>query len=327
MAMDTMLRESLRKARKKANVGSRKKALAVLEAVGITIVRTENAPGKRTPNLYVLSVPTVGEIRIEGYHGRAVEPSHMTFPALAAPRMPYEPTDEQKTTHEAERGRYVAATRYIVGQASDLIGLPHPIEDDGRPARARDYRTDLTIRTCPVCFRDIKASGHTHGLIADHGYQISERGWSGYGGSRIGSCQGVSEQPWEKNCEPAKKAIIWLEKENAQLFKHLMALTTGQVLELSVSTQKYNRATQRHETETRVVTSDDGWEWKKALKAEIFKTKRSLQQLWDGSYGSLPWYRMAVRTWKPVGDDVPAVGAPRTRPEAIDFRGKPEIKI
>ena len=71
-----------------------------------------------------------------------------------------------------------------ISKASELMGLPDPALTFGHPPRARDYRTDLTIRTCPCCFRDIKASEHTGFRMADHGFQIHGRDWSGWGGYR-----------------------------------------------------------------------------------------------------------------------------------------------
>lgn len=221
--------------------------------------------------------------------------------------------------------RYKAAKDYLVQAASDLLGLPNPNARAGLPTRARDYRTDLTIRTCPCCFRDIKASEHTNGLIADHGFTIEGRGWSGWGGARMGGCSGVGRLPWEKSCEPAQEMITFLLGRSDAMVTHLAALEAGEVTELTVPdrTQPWDR--QLRARPTKVVTPADGYEWKDALRQAISGTRNQIRRLWDGSYGTIPWYRMAVRTWKPVADDQVAVGAPEGRPEGSDYNNKPEV--
>ena len=69
--------------------------------------------------------------------------------------------DAYKAACEAWADQAKASKEKLVGLACELLGVEDPNTRSGLPTRARDYRTDLTIRTCPVCFRDIKASDHT----------------------------------------------------------------------------------------------------------------------------------------------------------------------
>lgn len=214
-----------------------------------------------------------------------------------------------------------AAKEWLVSAAHTLLGKELRIED-GRPARARDYRTDLTIRTCPCCFRDIKASGHTSGKMADHGYEIRGRDYGswGYGGGyRSGGCAGVGELPWEKSPEPVKGVISELSGRSKFLEGYLSDLKGGKVLTLIV--KEGWGENQRVVT----LTPDHGYKWTSALNGRIQEVESELRSLWNGFYGSIPWYRMALRTWQPVPDDHIAVGAPKTKPESIDFDGSPAI--
>lgn len=194
-----------------------------------------------------------------------------------------------------------------ISKASDLLGLPDPALTFGHPPRARDYRTDLTIRTCPCCFRDIKASEHTGFRMADHGFQIYGRDWSGWGGYRTGSCKGVDRLPWEKSPDATEEMIPGLVAFSDRLVKQFKA---GPPAKLELYGSQIDATHPEWATAVRY--------WKRNLL-------RALGELWNGHYGSIPWYRAAVRTWKPVADDVPAVGAPLCRPETDDFNGKPAI--
>lgn len=201
-----------------------------------------------------------------------------------------------------------------IGKASELMGLPDPSLTVGLPARARDYRTDLEIRTCPCCFRDIKASVYTGWAIADHGFTIGGRDhWSGWGGYRTGSCKGVGRVPWEQSPYATEEMIPAMLKHSEAL---ALELVDGPPAKLAHPSQS------RHPGEKIDATHS---EWETAVRYWRNAMTRALADLWTGHYGSIPWYRAAVRTWEPVGDDVPAVGAPLCKPEANDFNGKPAI--
>lgn len=202
-----------------------------------------------------------------------------------------------------------------ISKASELMGLPDPALLEDLPSRARDYRTDLTIRTCPCCFRDIKASEHTGFRMADHGFQIQGRDWSGWGGWRSGSCKGVDRLPWEKSPEATKEMIPGLIRFSDELVRRYRSDPPAKLMH--PSPQVYS------EYGTEIDATHPKWE--AAVIAWRKQTLRDLGSLWTGRYGSIPWFRAAVRTWKPVGDDVPAVGAPLCKPEAEDFNGKPAI--
>jgi hypothetical protein len=228
-----------------------------------------------------------------------------------------------KARTESYRAHKKAARDWLVSKASDLMGLEDPTATpDGLPTRSRDYRTDLTIRTCPVCFRDIKASSHTGGLMADHGYTITGRGWDGWGGMRRGSCTGTGHLPWEKSCDPAKGMLAALLEHSDKGLERLAALRDGKVTSLTVK-GRYDYRTNKYTEET--LTAADGRKWDEALRNAIAGTKRGLDALWSGYYGSIPWYRMAIRTWEPVADDHIAIGAPKTPATGEDFAGKPTI--
>lgn len=195
-----------------------------------------------------------------------------------------------------------------ISKASELMGLPDPAVLEGLPSRARDYRTDLTIRTCPCCFRDIKASEHTGFRMADHGFRIHGRDhWSGWGGWRSGSCRGVDRLPWEESPEATKEMIPGLIRYSDQLVKRY---SSDPPAKLKLYGSEIDATHPK---------------WEAAVIAWRKQTLRDLGSLWTGRYGSIPWFRAAVRTWKPVADDVPAVGAPLCKPEPEDFNGKPAI--
>jgi len=208
-----------------------------------------------------------------------------------------------------------AARAVWISNASELMGLPDPALTFGHPPRARDYRTDLTIRTCPCCFRDIKASKHTGFRMADHGFTIHGRDWSGWGGYRTGSCKGVDRLPWEKSPDATKEMIPGLIAFSDHLVKRFQA---GPPKTLQHPSYPFASRAEKiiDATHPKWATAVDYW------KSNLL---RALSELWNGHYGSIPWYRAAVRTWKPVADDVPAVGAPLCKPEPEDFNGKPAI--
>lgn len=207
-----------------------------------------------------------------------------------------------------------AAKKVLVGLASEVLGLEDPDARKGLPPRARDYRTDLTIRTCPVCFRDIKASDHTHGMIADHGYTIDP-------GYRTGSCSGAGRLPWEKSCKPAVEEIPNLLAYSNKVEARLVNLTSGKVTSLTIRGD-YDWKTRTYE---KVNIGPEDYRWKSALAQAIHSKRGTLRNLWSGYYGSIPWMRMAVRTWEPVADDHIAVGAPTHPLVDEDFEGKPEV--
>ena len=202
-----------------------------------------------------------------------------------------------------------------ISKASELLGLPDPALTFGHPPRARDYRTDLTIRTCPCCFRDIKASEHTGFRMADHGFQIQGRDWSGWGGWRSGSCKGVDRLPWEKSPDATKEMIPSLVAFSDELVRRYRSDPPAKLMHPSP------RVYSEYGTEIDATHP----KWEAAVIAWRKQTLRDLGSLWTGRYGSIPWFRAAVRTWKPVADDVPAVGAPLCTPEANDFNGKPAL--
>lgn len=224
----------------------------------------------------------------------------------------------EKEAYEAARDDWreanKAARKVLKGLASKVLGLEDPDERKGHPPRARDYRTDLTIRTCPVCFRDIKASDHTHGKIADHGYTIDP-------GYRTGSCAGTGRLPWEKSCDPAVEEIPHLLAYSERVEARLAALTSGEVTELKVR-GSYDWKTREYEW---VAVGPDDYRWESALRSAVTDAKRTLVNLWNGHYGSIPWMRMAVRTWEPVADDHIAVGPPTHPVLDEDYEGKPEV--
>ncbi len=190
-------------------------------------------------------------------------------------------------------------------EASKALGLPDPNERSGLPPRMRDYRTDLTIRTCPCCFRDIKA---TDGTMADHGYTLKGHGYSGR--VRKGSCSGVGATPWEVSCEPAKGLLAVLRSRSAYLVEALS--TTPE--KIQVDEGRKGMVT---------YTSADGYRYKQALRSREFSIKSELRSLWDSSYMSIPWVRMALRTWEPTPATSIAIGAPSHPCIDADFQGQP----
>ena len=118
--------------------------------------------------------------------------------------------------------------------------------------------------------------------------------------------------------------VTRLEAHSDKLLARLAALENGEITEFKVDdrSQPYNRETRSYPK--KVVTPADGYEFRQARQQAIVSTQGEIRRVWSGGFGSLPWYRMAVRTWKPVADDQVAVGAPEGRPEDTDFTGKPD---
>lgn len=318
--MDPKLFLALRKATKKANPGTVKAAMLVLDTVGVTV--TEIKKGWT----YTLTTPegdTATIERPERY--RHLPTEWFLTPVASLPYLSkYNATEEEKAAHAAQHEAAKTIEDYIIAKACEILGVENKFADvdPNRPVRSRDYLTDLTIRTCPVCFRDIKASGHTHGMMADHGYTIQGRSYwmSDFGGGhRSGSCEGVNVLPWEKACDPAKEEIERLERLSESLMTCLTDLRDNKITEIQIEERDFN--TRKMILITRIPA--DGYKWKQTLERRIWETEGELRRLWSGFCGSIPWYRMAVRTWAPVPDDVPAVGAPRHKRTPEDFVGKP----
>jgi len=306
--------DCLKKARKGAALTGAKWARA-LELMGLN---PETVKEGRKLVGFKVTLPGMDEDTYEIKYG-SLAPS-------GEPEYEHHPEGPEREAYEARKEEHwaakAAAQKAIVELASKALGLEDPDERAGLPTRSRDYRTDLTIRTCPVCFRDIKASGHTHGLMADHGYTINGRDYSGYGGERMGSCTGTGRLPWEKSCDPAKEFTTGLLDLSKRVEDSLEALTTGKVTKLKVNGD-YNWKTRTYAKVE--VTPADGRKWEKALASAVFATKRDLTHLWNGDYGSIPWMRMAVRTWTPVADDHVAIGAPNHPTVEADFAGMPAV--
>jgi hypothetical protein len=280
---------ALKKIRKNASVTS-KAMLRALDLMGLDA--TPFKEGRKVVGITV-EIPGLEKMTYDIRYG------YFSAPYLSV-SVPDGANEEFHPSAEDDSAAYAAAKAYLADKASELLGLESPSARSGLPVRARDYRTDLTIRTCPVCFRDIKASGHTNGLIADHGYTIDP-------GYRTGHCAGSGELPWEKSCDPAVEEIVSLLKYAANIKARLANLKGDKVASLIVrgeydwKTRSYGKVT---------LTSADGRDWKAALKTAIWAAELTHTRLWSGDYGSIPWMRMAVRTWVAVSDADIAVGAP-----------------
>ena len=209
--------------------------------------------------------------------------------------------------------------RRIQIAVSGLMGVPVPRDPrDPRPVHRRDAQTDFSIRTCPICFRDIKA---TKGVMADHGYHLVGRDYSNFGGWRSGSCHGVGKRPWEVSPDALRATIPGMVKSAHEMKAYLAKLRLGKPTLKHMETTGYGRNKKAELVTLR--PGDKGYDYR--LRREITKTENSLKEEWSTRFPGIPWYRAAVRMWKKGDPKAPAVGAPDPTPTLIDRRGDPVI--
>lgn len=221
-----------------------------------------------------------------------------------------------------------ARVESIRAQAAALLGVP--LQKQTGPKRTRDYLTDFTIRTCPVCFRDIKATDN--GRIVHHGFTIEGRDSGGHGGYRRGACPGTGALPWERSPQGLKRGIPAVEAQAARALERLRGLRAGTVSVSVKHTRYFDHGRRKKEEwvtlkpgETKTV---DGTEYThaKAARQQAAAVRRDLASMfWTQEYPGIPWLRAAVRTWKPGSPDKPAVGAPSPTVTLLDRRGDPFI--
>jgi len=140
------------------------------------------------------------------------------------------------------------------------------------------------------------------------------RDWSGWGGFRSGSCRGVHQEPFEKSPTGTELMLDGMVRMSATIKEHL---DQGPPTQLPCP----HTYTRRGEVGPMITKESPSWD--KAVNKWEYPIKKTLQALWNGQYNSIPWYRAALRTWEPVPDDVPAVGAPIVEPTQEDYRGCP----
>jgi hypothetical protein len=239
-----------------------------------------------------------------------------------------------------ERGRRWSEA--VVEQAAGIVGKAYKDPNDKRPSLAR--ASDPDVATCPACFRDIKA---TSGFMADHGYEIKGRSYYGVGrysgGYRSGSCRGVGKQPWEVSPKGAEDELAGLEQYNAALVDFLGKLAADEVPQLEVQLTDAERDAMRsgqprgwnpprrammdraQAKATPYVDYRKVDRWDQAREGTRRGVTQTLRQLWSRDFGSIPWFRAALRQWKPQ-DVSPAKGAPYIQKgdyHKLDFVGMP----
>jgi hypothetical protein len=190
---------------------------------------------------------------------------------------------------DEERERRKKALFQLRAEACALLKLPLPDLDDGRPARARDYRTDMTIRTCQGCFRDIKA---TDGTMADHGYTINRANMYSTG-QRMGSCTGVGHVPYEAGFDQIADMLLAELNGSRESEARLDDLRTGRVHTMEV--RDWNSSTGAYTIRT--IHRADGYVFNEAIRSSIYQIESSQRARWSSKFWSIPWLRMAIRDW------------------------------
>lgn len=179
-----------------------------------------------------------------------------------------------------------------------------------RPAN-RDYMRDFTIRTCPVCFRDIKVDEHYR--MVDHGYHLRGTKYDAYRG-RAGSCSGYLHRSlcWERSSEATRTILLEpLEEKLAQWRSYYTRLST-----CPVSTWREYRQKVKDREDIVTKPGDPGY-LEMVLSNFAGSYYENLRTHWDtsGIFSTerLSWLRAALRTWKPRPDNKPAILAPRVK--------------
>lgn len=307
-------------------------AKEVLELIGVRFLAEEKQPRKRTPFAVLLDFPGIGQIDLEAYQGSPLREHNLLNPLHAVPseldsyerirEIDPEATYDSPEYHRVMRGirrPYERAREYILTEVSASLGRPHPKDVALKPQRDRNYLTNLDLRTCAACFRDIMCSTHTHRLIADHGYTI-QTGW------REGSCYGSGKPPWERPAgrKIAEEYLHRLETEweprLRRTWERLDDDDTAQLIVFEVE----DRSAPRRGVTKEVRFGD--LEWDKARSAALYRARKNLEEVWRPGYGSIPWYRAALRTWEEIPWGEPAIGAPdipREDYKETDFAGMP----
>jgi hypothetical protein len=316
-------------------------AKEVLELIGVRFLAEEKRPRKRSPSVLLLDFPGIGEVELDAgdrrrtgtldegdlLNPRSAMPERLTdydaLQKLLPPGVRLTSTDpeQEKIVRGLRRKLYAPwdrAREYILAEVAVSLGRPHPKDVALKPSRDRDYLTNLDLRTCAACFRDIMCSTHTHRLIADHGYTIAI-GW------REGSCYGSGKPPWERP-EGRKIAEDYLERLETvweprlrTAWERLNDDDTAKLLVFEVQDRSQKRGVMK---EVRF----GEYEWDQARRTTLYKARKNLSEIWRPGYGSIPWYRAALRTWEEIPWGEPAIGAPDIPREdytEADFAGMP----
>lgn len=298
-ALTPATKDALTKFAKGQELGTAKAAQAALDALGIRVE-------KRGAATWVIH-PDGQEFEIRGRDERRVN-------AVDALALTYYTTWREETPQEEQRRAALVSLRT---RARELAGLEAPPPDDGRPVVPRNALTDFSIRTCPVCFRDIKV-GNDYRMVL-HGYQRPGTG------QVHGSCPGVGEPPFERSPDATRRELAKLERWSVGTVEAMRRFVRTRPRIKTV--RKEWRGGQAIETEHWVEPSDPTY--KDEFRTTLHNSFTSdLRYFWSGGFGSIPWLRMAIRTWRgPYPDDKPMVGAPQGKPEGSDFDGSPLAEV
>jgi hypothetical protein len=213
-------------------------------------------------------------------------------PEQFAAYLAYPDRNEIKATQEAVRAAKHA-------ELADMT----PEEREIREGRDRNVMTDFTIRTCPDCFRDIKATGRHH-TIVDHGFNIRH-------GYRHNQCDGVERLPFERSPEGTRARLVRTLAQRdalaAQLHKLQAAPGTLTVEERVASRRPGHYG--RSEIVSVKIDPDDP-RYNKALRDQIAKVEHQLRLADRDGFPGWRYLAVLVRDWRPGADDRPAVGLP-----------------
>lgn len=285
MLPDDVLLQKLRKGAGLKNFANAQRAYALLG------LKMEALP--KPHKGFVLETPEHGTFEV-GTHGYAKVPEYAYSYGIYL-HVP-----------DAQRDVARAFQLWLKAAAAKKLGAPTIEEERAEGERARDYKTDFTIRTCPVCFRDIKA---TKGVMADHGYTVQ---WHSF----QGRCPGVRAKPWEVSPAATEKYLKQLIEHAESVRKRIETVgKDGHALHIE------NFRTKKLET-----VEPNDTRYPRIAEQMREKLQSELRQIVSPRFGGIPWYRMAIRTWTPGSADAPAVGAPRGAVTAEDEAGFYERK-
>lgn len=290
------LTDALSKAAKGVAMPTARAAKLVLDAVGVAAAPLSGGGFRLSaPGLPTVDVP-------RGKLQAMLDPYYLTY--------------NESIPLETAREIAKQYKHFVIDRAHELLGKPNARhdEEEGRPARSVARFTDFTIRTCQICFRDIKA---TQGVMADHGFQIRgrERQASWYnrrvstmaGGFRTGSCPGTGFPPFEISCELVRGQLNDKIEAAAAWHREMDKIRANRIVEITDENGK-------------TITPDNA-HWQEAISEYEDRVAQNLDFLWSGAYGSVPWYRAVLRLWEPWPADEPARGAPRPALIDADFAG------
>ena len=336
---NTVIDKNILRIARGASVSSKKNVFDAFDALGIKYEVIEKL--HRSPVKLKLTLPGEAPVVIEdGFNpGRKLSPEAITYPRCKfvgahARQNPHVETIEALAYNAAVEG----LGKRIQLVAATALGIENEVRRRHQGLPSADRSEDPAVRTCPWCFRDIKATaapnsdgrsvngirikvggGPGYDRIVDHGFSVEGRDWSGTGGVRQGRCPGVGMLPLEESRSGLETALAELEKRSETTKLRLERIEAA----LCLYMRGYNSTTPVFGDYAEFATQRvrgarlkdrkggprrDGYEyddvgptdyrWKQAMDRKRNAAQGFLRSAWGTSFGSIPWFRGAVAQWK-----------------------------